>query len=115
MCGDWGLSLSAEEERGDVGADGACTHDEDGGRREDDLEADTVAVLCVTSFIEVGARAGLPVVDHHRGDSFAEGYDVTSEGNWEEVHVDVIDFVQDSIVVQTQEHDGRQSNFYRKG
>ncbi len=98
MGDEWGLSLSAEEERpgGSVGADGTCAHDDDSGRREDDLEVATV--LCITS-IEVDARAGLPVVDHHLGDSFAEGYDATSEGNWEEVHVHGIDFVQDSIVV----------------
>lgn len=60
--------------------------------------------LDVASVIEVGVLIGLPVVNHHLRHVVSEGHNVAVEGDWAEVAVDGMDFVQDPIVVQMQEH-----------
>lgn len=60
--------------------------------------------LDVASVIEVGVLIGLPVVNHRLRHVVGEGHNVAVEGDWAEVAVDGIDFVQDPVVVQMQEH-----------
>ena len=64
-------------EGGIVRSDGACTHDEDGGRGEDNLEA--VAVWSVTYVIEVVMFIVPPIVDHHLEDVVIKCYVVAGE------------------------------------
>ncbi len=86
MCG-----YACRVGRGGIHGDGACAHDEDGGRCEDDLKA--MVVLSVVYVVEVGAFICLPIVDHRRGDVVAKGYDVTGNVDRAEVGFNGTNFV----------------------
>ncbi|SJL17350.1 uncharacterized protein ARMOST_20900 [Armillaria ostoyae] len=84
---------------GVVKSDGARAHDEDGRWGEHDLKA--VIALGVADVVEVCTLVGFPIVDHHLGGIVIEYYDITVEGDWAEVIVDGMNFVQDPVVMQT--------------
>ncbi len=103
MGGDGGVGLSVEEAWACVEMHGPDTDYDNGGRRKEDLE--TTVVLRVSSVVEVSVLVSLPVVvDQCLGDVVHESHKVAVEGDWEEVAVDGMDFVQDPFVVQMQEH-----------
>ncbi len=66
----------------------------------DSLVMKAVIVQGVADIVEVGMLFSLPIVDHRLVDIVAEGYDHRVE-----VSFDGTEFVQSSVVVQTQEHD----------
>ncbi|PBK86115.1 hypothetical protein ARMGADRAFT_1035842 [Armillaria gallica] len=77
-------------------------NDKDGGQGEDDLEP--VAMLGVAYIMEIGTLLSLPVVDKHHGGTIIECYDGTTKGDWAEVRVKGVDFVQCPVVTQMEEH-----------
>ncbi len=103
MGGDGGLDLSVEETWAGVEIHGPGADDNDSGRCKEDLE--TLMPPDVTaSIFQVGVLVSLPVVDHRLWLVVSEGHNVAVEGDWAEMAVDGMDFVQDPVVVQMLEH-----------